>query len=52
MTPRVAGGQQRAGRANFYLRRQLMGFVYTIPTLIFVVVLFVTPLAAGGAGCR
>ena len=31
-------------RLSFYLRRQLMGFVYTIPSLIFVVLLFVTPL--------
>ncbi len=31
-------------RISFYLRRQLMGFAYTIPTVVFVVVLFVTPL--------
>ena len=29
---------------GFYLRRQLMGFVYTIPTVVFVIVLFITPL--------
>ena len=29
---------------GFHLRRQLMGFVYTIPTVVFVLVLFITPL--------
>jgi multiple sugar transport system permease protein len=44
MTPDapVVGSPQSRGR--FYLRRQLMGFAYTIPTVIFVAVLFVTPL--------
>lgn len=29
---------------GFALRRQMMGFVYTIPTLVFIIVLFLTPL--------
>ena len=29
---------------RFALRRQLMGFVYTLPTIVFIVVLFLTPL--------
>ena len=33
-----------AAASSFHLRRQLMGFAYTIPTVVFVVVLFVTPL--------
>lgn len=33
-----------AGRTGFVLRRQLVGFVYTIPTIILVGLLFVTPL--------
>ena len=44
MTPELPAVSRAQGRANFYLRRQLMGFVYTIPTLIFVAVLFLTPL--------
>ena len=44
MTPELPVVSRAQRRANFYLRRQLMGFVYTIPTLIFVAVLFVTPL--------
>ena len=44
MTPELPAISRAQGRANFYLRRQLMGFVYTIPTVIFVAVLFVTPL--------
>ena len=43
MTPDVPAASTAAGRA-YYLRRQLMGFAYTIPTLIFVAVLFLTPL--------
>ncbi|MDB5538693.1 MAG: sugar permease of superfamily binding cassette transporter, solute binding protein [Devosia sp.] len=31
-------------RVSHVLRRQLMGFVYTIPTIIFIIVLFLTPL--------
>lgn len=34
---------QRRG-IGFHLRRQLVGFAYTIPTLVFVAVLFLTPL--------
>jgi multiple sugar transport system permease protein len=44
MTPELLAVSRAQGRANFYLRRQLMGFVYTIPTMIFVAVLFLTPL--------
>ena len=44
MTPDVPAAGTAAGRATFYLRRQLMGFAYAIPTLIFVAVLFLTPL--------
>jgi multiple sugar transport system permease protein len=34
--------QQR--RISFFLRRQLTGFAYTIPTTVFVILLFITPL--------
>lgn len=44
MTPELPAVSTPKGRANFYRRRQLMGFAYTTPTLIFVVVLFVIPL--------
>jgi multiple sugar transport system permease protein len=44
MTPDVPAAGSAAGRATFHLRRQLVGFAYTIPTLIFVAVLFLTPL--------
>ncbi|HEX4296868.1 MAG TPA: sugar ABC transporter permease [Devosia sp.] len=33
-----------AQRARFMLRRQVIGFAYTIPTIVLVAVLFVTPL--------
>ncbi len=42
LTPEIIETGRR--RISFHLRRQLMGFVYTIPTAIFVVVLFVTPV--------
>ena len=42
ITPDITDTGQR--RISFHLRRQLMGFAYTIPTAIFVVVLFITPL--------
>jgi multiple sugar transport system permease protein len=29
---------------GFFLRRQLVGFAYTVPTVVFVLVLFITPL--------
>jgi multiple sugar transport system permease protein len=32
------------GRVGFFLLRQLTGFAYSVPTLIFVVVLFIIPL--------
>lgn len=49
MTPALpAVGRTTQGRATFHLRRQIMGFVYAIPTLIFVIVLFVTPLLLVG----
>ncbi len=35
-------------RAGFYLRRQLVGFAYTIPTVILIAVLFITPLLLVG----
>ena len=44
MTPDVPAARTARSRAGYYLRRQLAGFVYSVPTLIFVVVLFVTPL--------
>jgi multiple sugar transport system permease protein len=31
-------------RAGYYVRRQLIGFTYTIPTIVLVVLLFITPL--------
>lgn len=40
----TGSAQTRRSRAGFFLRRQLAGFVYSVPTLIFVVVLFLTPL--------
>jgi len=44
MTPELPVFRRTQRRPNFYLRRQLTGFFYTIPTLVFVAVLFVTPL--------
>ena len=44
MTPELPAVSTARGRANFHLRRQFMGFVYTIPTMVFVAVLFVVPL--------
>jgi multiple sugar transport system permease protein len=38
--PAVRGGRS----TGFFLRRQLVGFAYTIPTIVFVAVLFLTPL--------
>lgn len=43
-TPASRGMNVARSRLGFHARRQLMGFVYTLPTLIFVIVLFVTPL--------
>lgn len=43
MTPGASASAPRRG-IGFFLRRQLVGFVYSIPTLIFVAVLFITPL--------
>src|ERR1700759_1692253 len=34
----------RARRVRFVLRRQFVGFAYTIPTIVLVALLFVTPL--------
>jgi len=44
MTPDVPDAHAARGGLSFFVRRQLMGFVYTIPTLVLVVLLFVTPL--------
>lgn len=44
MTPEIPATRTARRRAGFFLRRQLVGFVYSLPTLIFVVILFVTPL--------
>jgi multiple sugar transport system permease protein len=44
MTPELPAVGKAQGRASFHLRRQVMGFVYTIPTVVFVAVLFATPL--------
>ncbi len=48
MTPDLSAVGGVRGSASFFVRRQLMGFVYTIPTLFFVVVLFVVPLILAG----
>jgi multiple sugar transport system permease protein len=44
MTPGLPAVSTAQGGANFYRRRQWKGFAYTIPTLVFVTVLFVIPL--------
>lgn len=44
MTPDVPEVRTAQNRASFFLRRQLMGFAYSVPGLVFVVVLFITPL--------
>ena len=44
MTPDIPEVRTAQSRAGFFLRRQLMGFVYSVPALVFVVVLFITPL--------
>ena len=41
--------ERHARTTGIALRRALMGFVYTIPTIIFIVVLFLTPLVLVGA---
>jgi multiple sugar transport system permease protein len=44
MTPELQSASRSRWSTGFFLRRQLVGFVYTIPTIVFVVVLFLTPL--------
>jgi multiple sugar transport system permease protein len=44
INPETAETRQGRWRLGFHLRRQLVGFAYTIPTIIFVAVLFITPL--------
>ena len=44
ITPEMTGTGRRQWRTGYHLRRQLMGFTYTIPIVVFVAVLFVTPL--------
>ena len=43
-TPELRSESQKRWQLGFFLRRQLVGFAYTIPTVVFVVVLFITPL--------
>ena len=43
-TPELRPESQKRWQLGFFLRRQLVGFAYTIPTVVFVVVLFITPL--------
>ena len=40
----AAPAEQPVRRSRINLRRQLTGFAYTIPTLVFIVVFFLTPL--------
>jgi multiple sugar transport system permease protein len=44
MSPDLPAVSTAESRPNFYRRRQLMGFAYITPTLVFVVVLFAIPL--------
>lgn len=44
ITPEMRAAGRAQSRLGFYLGRQLMGLAYAVPTVIFVVVLFVTPL--------
>jgi len=44
ITPDVSPARTTRRGFGFFFRRQLVGFVYSVPTLIFVVVLFLTPL--------
>jgi multiple sugar transport system permease protein len=44
MTPEMPAARTARSRVGFFLRRQLVGFAYSVPTLIFIVVLFFTPL--------
>lgn len=44
MTPELPAVSTAPGRASFHLHRRMMGFAYTVPTLVFVVFLFVIPL--------
>jgi multiple sugar transport system permease protein len=44
MTPDMPDARTARGGLSFFLRRQIMGLVYTIPTLVLVLLLFVTPL--------
>ncbi len=44
MTPDLPAARTARRSAGFFLKRQLTGFVYSVPTLVFVVVLFITPL--------
>lgn len=48
MTPELPAIGRAQGSASFFVRRQMMGLVYTIPTLVFVIVLFVIPLVLAG----
>ena len=42
--PEMPSGHRSQWEIGFYLRRQLLGFAYTIPTVVFVALLFITPL--------
>lgn len=44
ITPEMRAAGRAQSRLGFYLGRQLMGLAYAVPTVIFVAVLFVTPL--------
>ena len=44
ITPELRSESQKRWQLGFFLRRQLVGFAYTVPTVVFVVVLFITPL--------
>ena len=48
LTPDVRSESPRRWQLGFFLRRQLVGFAYTIPTVVFVLVLFITPLVLAG----
>jgi multiple sugar transport system permease protein len=44
INPETADADTRRWQVGFHLRRQLTGFAYALPTVIFVVVLFLVPL--------
>lgn len=43
-TPELRSESHKRWQLGFFLRRQLVGFAYTVPTVVFVLVLFITPL--------